>query len=459
MIRAWARRIFPLLALSALLVSGGAAVFAQGETPAQPHALHPAHKNPQRSQRSVPPTEPLNRPAAGPSEPFLPENSLLRLPGALENSLTQSYIRRYEAPAGRETLAAAMRRAGPYLAFIRGEIAAADLPEELVYLPVIESAYMVTAVSRSGAAGLWQFMLNSISPFDMSVTTWMDQRRDFWKSTDGALRKLRGNYKFFEDWALALAAYNAGLGGLQQLIKRNGVDDYWVLSQRRILRDETIHYVPRLIATSYVLSNQRRFGMEPDWPENPHWQRIPTAGTSVDLNLLADVSGADRARLLLANRELVYNITPPEKGFYLKVQGVDAERVAAALARNDIALLRYHIHTVRSGDTLLALARHFGVSVEQIQTANPDIRERNMRLGSRLLIPVIPTNEAVILPPEPELSPEDFAFEGTHTVRQGDTLWSLSRAFGIPVEVLAAANGMQINDVLREGRVIKTPIQ
>ena len=421
-------------------------------------AVEPPPEEPlfSRPLRSVRPSEPVNRPSGRTAEPFIPANSLFLLPGAMENPLTQHYLRHNATPVGRASLAAISRRGGPYLAFIRQKVSYMDLPPELTYLPVIESAFLNTAVSRSGAVGLWQFMENSISYFDIRITDWMDQRRDFWKATDGALRKLRGHYRVFGDWPLALAAYNAGPNGLRRLMTSSGVNNYWVLSERRLLRAETIHFVPRFIAASYALENQRRFGIEPDWPENPHWQRVGTGGRSIDLNLLAEKAGIDSAQLIWANRELVYTVTPPEPGFYLKVRGEHAEIIAATLARDDIALLRYHFHTIRSGDTLLALARHFGISVNQIHASNPGIQERSLRIGSRLLIPAIRDN---IVPYERQApSLENIAFNGTHLVKRGETLWSLARAHNVDPEVLAAANGMQLTDILREGRVLRTPI-
>jgi len=408
-----------------------------------------------RPLRSVP--SETNRPTSRPAEPFRAHNSLLLLPGALENSLTQRYILHNSTPGGRASLAAIMRRAGPYLAFIRQKIAYYELPPELVFLPVIESAYLVTAVSRSGATGLWQFMENSIAPFNIRVTDWMDQRRDFWKSTDGALRKLRGNYRVLGDWPLALAAYNAGLGGVRRLMDSSGVRNYWTLSERRLLRDETIHYVPRLIAAAYVLSSHRRFGIAADWPENPEWQRVSTRGRSVDLTLLAEKAGVDSASLIWANQELVYNVTPPESGFYLKVRGRDAEKVAAVLDMDNISLLRYRFHTVRSGDTLFALARHYGITTNQILSSNPGVHERYLRIGSRLLIPALRDNIAPFVQPAP--ARENISFTGTHMVTRGETLWSLARAHNVDIELLAEANGMQITDILHEGRVLNTPIR
>ncbi|MCL2382224.1 MAG: LysM peptidoglycan-binding domain-containing protein [Treponema sp.] len=439
--------------LAAVLVCFGWA----GVLPAAGAEGEALFSRPVRGNRSAPSPERIAIDQGRLAPPFLPGNSLLLLPGALESPLTQRYIQHNATPGGRASLAAIMRRAGPYLAFIRQKIAYMDLPPELVYLPVIESAYLRTAVSRSGAAGLWQFMENSISPFDIRVTEWMDQRRDFWKSTDGALRKLRGNYRVLGDWPLALAAYNAGLGGTRRLMQSSGIQDYWILSERGLLREETLHYVPRLIAAAYVLSSQRRFGIVADWPEDPQWQRIPAGGRSIDLAVLAQAAGVDAQQLIWANQELVYAVTPPEPGFYLKVRGADAQRIAAALARDDVALLRYHVHTIRPGDTLLSLARHFGVTVNQVHAANPGIQERYLRIGSRLRIPALGDDS---VGPYQRAAParEHIAFDGIHLVKRGETLWSLARAYGVDPEVLAEANGMQITDILHEGRVLRTPI-
>ena len=382
------------------------------------------------------------------------KNSLLS-PENLENPLTWQYIRQYSSPGGLSWLSAVMERAGPYLAFIRKEIADRNLPEELIYLPVIESGYLATAVSKSGAAGLWQFMRNSIAPFDIKVNDWVDERRDFWKSTQAALRKLEENYRYFGNWPLALAAYNAGLGAMDRIVKQGGSRDYWVLSQKNLLKTETAHYVPKLLAVAHILSNQRRYGVKPLWPANPRWEQVAVK-RSAELRLLGEEAGADTEELFRANRELLYNITPPEQSYFLKVSKKDAEKVAAVLARDDVQLIRYYIHTIRSGDTLLALALHYGIKVEQIVASNPGIQERFLKIGGRLLIPAL--KEAG--PYErPAPARESLNFDGTHLVKKGETLWSIALAYDVDPEVLAEANGMGLTDILREGRSIKTPIK
>jgi membrane-bound lytic murein transglycosylase D len=377
------------------------------------------------------------------------------MPG-FDQALTQKYIEQYSTRGGLQWLQQVMRRAAPYLPFIRGEIEKRGLPAELIYLPVIESSYLSTAVSKSGAMGLWQFMKNSIGPFDIRITDWADERMDFWKSTDGALRKLEDNYKALGDWPLALAAYNAGLGGVQRIVKQAGTKDYWVLSEKKLLKTESIHYVPKLLAVSYILSNPRRFGLDLDWSEDPQWKRIKIE-KQVDLELLAAEAGIGAAGLKEANRELYYGVTPPPP-YYLKVRAAEEAAVTAALGRAGTRLIRYYYHTVKSGDTLSALARQYGVTAAQINSANPGTQDRYLQIGQRLKIPAYRELPAPETQPYPAGASGTLAFKGNHLVKQGETLWSIALAYGIDPEVLAEANGMALNDILRVGRNLKTPI-
>jgi membrane-bound lytic murein transglycosylase D len=373
------------------------------------------------------------------------------IPG-LEEPLTQDYISRYTSASGIAWLKAVMERANPYLDFIRGEIQNRGLPEELLYLPVIESGYVPGAVSRSGAAGLWQFMRNSIAPFDMRVDDWVDERMDFWKSTRGALRKLEENYRVLGDWPLALAAYNAGLGGVNQALKRGGGGDYWDLSRRKLLRTETIHYVPKLLAVSYILSQPRKYGLE-QWGESLRWTRIPVERI-VDLDILAREAELDPALLRGGNRELLYNTSPPVSGYMLKVPAASAPRLEEVLKQGGLELVKNYYHTVRYGDTLSALALHYGVTVSLIERANPGIRSTALRIGSRLRIPAVKEAQPYV-----QHGGSIEAFTGTYHVKRGDTLWSIAIAYGTDPLDLARANNMELEGLLREGRTLKVPIK
>jgi membrane-bound lytic murein transglycosylase D len=382
----------------------------------------------------------------------------LSIPG-LDHPLTQKYIRQYSTKGGLSWLQAVRDKGGPYMAVRRREAEARNLPPELVYLPVIESGFLPTAVSRSGAVGLWQFMRNSIGGYGMGITDYADERMDFWKSTQGALKKLEDNYKQLGDWALALAAYNAGLGGVQRLIKQSGIRNYWTLAERGLLKTDTISYVPKLLAVSHIVSNPRQFGFTPHWPDDPQWTRI-SLDHSVDLELLAEHAGVDRALLKQGNPELRYTVTPPEKGYQLKVPEAEAPAILAALERTDLPLIRYRFHTIGYGDTLSALAQHYRLSVAQLLAANPGTDARFLQIGGKLRIPAI-TDVTGPYQPRPIAGSggSGLSFEGSHLVKRGETIWSIALGYAVDPQLLAEVNGMDLNDTLREGRILKTPLK
>lgn len=389
------------------------------------------------------------------TEPVFPESLMEERRGVIhgiEQPLTQKYISQYSTPDGIAWLISMVRQGEPYMAFIRKEIEARNLPPELLYLPLIESAYVPTAVSRAGATGLWQFMTNSIEPFDIRITEWLDERMDFWKSTKGALSKLEDNYRDLGDWPLALAAYNAGLGAVGRIVQRTGIRDYWKLSEQKQFVTETINYVPKLLAFSYILSNLRLFGVDPLWLDDPEWTRV-RVGRTVDVEMLAEAAGIDAATLKKANRELVYNVTPPDSNYYLKVRQMDVAAVSAALERKDLTLLRYYIHTIQAGDTLSELAKHYDISVNHITAANPTVQARYLKIGSRLLIPAFKEAE----PFQRKSVSTTNSFTANYTVKKGDSLWGIARSYNVDPEALATANSMNLNDILRVGRVLKVP--
>ncbi|MDR1971080.1 MAG: LysM peptidoglycan-binding domain-containing protein [Treponema sp.] len=399
-------------------------------------------------RRIFPPTQRFT-----PPPPTVPAGDRAAPIPGLDQPLTQRYLRQYSSPAGLAWLKEVMERARPYLGFVREEIAERGLPAELLYLPVIESGYLPTAVSRSGAAGLWQFMRNSMTPFNMRVDDWLDERMDFWKSTQGALRKLEENYQALGNWPMALAAYNAGLGGIRQVSRRAGSDDYWKLSEQKALRTETIHYVPKLLAVAEILCQPRKYGLDL-WQESPEWVRVPVEKI-VDLDMVAREAGIEEALLRQGNRELLYNTSPPAAGYLLKVPAESAAQVEEVLKRGGLELVRNYYHTIRYGDTLSALALHYGVTVALIEGANPGIRSTALRIGSRLKIPAL--KEAA--PYTRNNGPPSESFTGSYLVRKGDTLWSIALAHDTDPMDLAQVNNMDINGILREGRTLKVPIR
>jgi membrane-bound lytic murein transglycosylase D len=370
-------------------------------------------------------------------------------------SLRASYL----TPDGKKWLAAIQERAKPYIPYIQERIRYYGLPDELAFLPVIESEYSSRNISRSGAAGLWQFMRNSIGGYGMKIDDWVDERRDFMKSTDGALRKLADNYATFGDWNLALAAYNCGDGALMHAIalaKKNGIEDptYWDLLKGGFLKRETASYVPKFLAVASILRYPGRNGLEPCWDDPVSWATV-APGRPVDLKLLSEEAGLPYSVLRDANPELRYCVTPPGTSYELKVPAASADAVRAIVDDPSRKLVRFYLHTVRSGDTLSGIARRYGTPAPTIVGSNPGMKPDRIMLGQVIVVPAL--KEAP--PPEPEgAEGEAPAFTSSYVVTKGDTLWSISLRFEIQPELLAERNGLSLSSVIREGMSLRVPI-
>ena len=412
---------------------------------------------PLRTQRADTPPSPPSIPNSSP----LTAHSSLLTPEALNQPLTKYYIDRYSSSGGITWINSIINNGSVYLPFVKEEIAKRGLPPELVYLPFIESGYLGTARSKSGAMGLWQFMMNSIAPFNIKVNDLIDERRDFRKSTAAALQKLAENYHALGDWPLALAAYNAGLGAVSRAVKGANINDYWLLCDKQLLRNETVHYVPKFLAVSYILSHPRQFGVD-YWPATTEWTTIKP-GKQVSLDVIAQEGGLDRSLLYRLNTELLHGITPPDADYELKIPPAQAEAVAGLLAREDVGLLRYYRYQIRYGDTLSALSRHYGVSVDMIDQHNPGIKSRYLKIGETVIIPAlketVPYTGSAAVTAQPGALPQPgVAFGGTHLVVKGDTLWSLAIRYQVDPQVLAEENGMDLDQILSIGKALKVPI-
>ena len=410
-----------------------------------------------RPLRGKQPDPSLPLPSGSSMRVFTPANSLIT-EAALEQPLTQRYIQQFSSPHGIAHLNAVLERGSLYLPFIKEEAARLNMPPELAYLPVIESGFVITARSKSGAVGLWQFMLNSISPYNIRVTELIDERRDFQKATKAALQKLEENYRTLGSWELALAAYNSGLGAVSKIVKRTGRRDYWELSKRGDLRQETQHYVPKLIAANYIISQPRRYGINV-WHEKIDWTAIPLK-RQISIDILAEETGVSKELLHNLNAELLHGISPADANYRLKIPSDDLEKITNALESGDLKLLRYHYHVVQTGDTLWSMSRNYGIAVNIIEQHNPGVSGRYLKIGETIIIPAFgdaplplpqntPQNRQVTAPPN---------FTDTHIVQKGETFWSLGRKYGVDPQVLAEANGLKITDILHEGKTIRVPI-
>ena len=441
-----------------------ALVLASAQLPSSPDSLAgpPAPSAPPADGSTTPPAVSSTTPPAASST--TPPASTLPPPGTLpgDYDLTmpwgepsfEAYRAGYLSEGGKKWLTAMVERGRPWMSFIMQKIYAYGLPSELAWLPIIESEYTANAVSRSGAVGMWQFMRNSVGGYGIRIDDWVDERRDFMKATDAALRKLADNYATLGDWNLAIAAYNMGLGAISRAMALGGTRDFFALRDAGRLSRETSAYVPKFLAVASILDHPARFGMPIAWDPPVEWETVEPK-RSVDLGLLALASGIPVQKLRIANAELKYAVTPPWKGYLLKVPDGTAAPIVAALDDPAKKLLRYTLHTVRSGDSISAISRGYGTPVQLIVDANPGLQPSRIMVGQVLVIPVLKDGT-----PQPPPVPVDDAppFTGSYSVTKGDSLWSLALRFGVRPETLAERNGLELTSVLREGMNLSVPI-
>jgi membrane-bound lytic murein transglycosylase D len=319
-----------------------------------------------------------------------------------------------------------LERALNYRSIIFNYIQEYDLPPELMFLPVIESAYRIDAESGAGAAGLWQMMVHSVSPSELRINTWLDERKDFWKATEIALKTLKNNYDVLGDWFLALAAYNYGLYGIIRIVKETGINDFWELKRLKLLPEETSNFVPRFLAVVQVCSYPGRYGLDSSWEESPDWDKIKLEKT-VDLEVLSCLTGVPIDKLCFWNSELNQLTTPPEgMDYWLKFPSDYKLIISSALNNPYIDLVKFYFHTIYTGDTLYSLSQTYNIDIEYIMKFNPGIDAENLRIGTKIKIPVV---DNFVMPKEERLLSflSNKSFNNTYTVVKGDTLWRIAK--------------------------------
>ncbi|HQP49984.1 MAG TPA: lytic transglycosylase domain-containing protein [Spirochaetota bacterium] len=259
-------------------------------------------------------------------ENYDPDENILFLPSLKNKKFFQSIndlsvCRRKEVrkfmyiylTRGRDYVKRSIQKSEFYLSII-SEIFARhpEVPPELALLPLLESGFNPRAVSRSSAVGLWQFMRGTSEMLDLRTDHWIDERRDIEKSTEAAIRHLKTLYGIFNDWELALAAYNGGAGHVGRAMKRTGAKTFWDLMKSGALRTETSEYVPRFAALLIIYQNQELLQLK-DELEMPALPRTDTVRLTSPANIsnISKLSGTSLAMLKLLNPELNRDQTPP----------------------------------------------------------------------------------------------------------------------------------------------------
>lgn len=349
------------------------------------------------------------------------------------------------------------RRSDPYAYYIVQQCLERGLPLELALLPMVESAYDVYAYSPGRATGLWQFIPATGKHYGLEQNWWYDGRRDPVASTDAALTYLSELYNRFDDWLLALAAYNAGPARVGRAIKKNNKAglpvDYWSLK----LPKETQHYVPRLLAIRDMIMNPEQHGVEFFPVANSSFFSSVDINSQIDLAQAAKMADVDMDQLYRLNPGLSRWATPPEGPHRLLLPTAHADVFRQALSATDVKdRLRWDRYTVSNGDSLSRIAHRFGTRQKLIMDAN-GLSSSSIRIGQALLIPVASEQGShYVLSQERRDLARGKSKPGkaklTYTVKSGDSWWDIGRKFGVSSATLAKWNGKAKGDLIRPGQ-------
>ncbi len=354
-----------------------------------------------------------------------------------------------------------------------------SVPMEMKYLSVIESALNPNAVSRSGAAGLWQFMPATGRLMGLKQDSWVDERRDPYKSTIAAAKYLTQLYNQFYDWHLVMASYNCGPGCIGRKVKSTGINNYWKL--RPFLRSETAGYVPAYIGATYAMNYAADHSIFANY--TPYYyepaEEVPTT-RKITLKAIAKFIYENEDQLAFMNPELVRDCTPPyyhtlrlpvgkKELFYAMYDSIvnfnapipidtttfiPKKRVEvdafSSLKPTAPKGKKMQIHTVKKGETLNKIANNYNTTVTELKKWN-GINQNNVKLGQKLKVYLTPTvNKKVIAVPS-----KANAKTIIYTVKSGETLASISKKYPLSnVAVLKKMNGLK-NGTIKPGQKLK----
>ncbi len=282
------------------------------------------------------------------------------------------------------------KRSGRYRADMVKALKAAGLPEELSWLPLIESGFKGRALSRSRAFGLWQFIPSTGYKFGLKRNAWIDERLDPEKATSAAIAYFKELHQMFGDWATVLAAYNCGEGAVARVIRDTKVDyldNFWDFYER--LPRETARYFPRFLATLAIIKEPAKYGFTLDEPDKPLPYETITIERPVHLKSLAERLGVQTDELSALNPELRRDATP-NTSYVLRIPPGKAPVVLASLEelpKWSPPKVEYVVHRVRRGENLSLIALRYRTSIDRIVEANNLRRNKMLRVGQKLKIP------------------------------------------------------------------------
>ncbi len=345
-----------------------------------------------------------------------------------------------------------LARSGRYMPMIHRELEKAGLPKDLGYLAMIESGFNQRAYSRARAVGLWQFMLATGRDYHLRVDSYVDERRHALKSTRAAVAYLKDLHQQFDDWHLAVAAYNGGQGKIGKGLKRYNVNSFWELAEKRYLGLETKRYVPKLIAAIIIAKEPEKYGFDNIVYEKPMQYDSIEVAPGMSIDALALITGDSKSELRLLNQELKTDRAPLNRSDYI----ANIPKGSASLARKNMSRLHsvvktgYKTHITGQNETLGGICRKYKINTTTLLKVN-NLRSGKLRQGQRLRIPyslvdyqLLPENGSAIASAGDSLV--------LHTIKRGETISRIATKYSVPEELIAEWNGLKNIHSIRAGQ-------
>jgi len=376
------------------------------------------------------------------------------------NAKVEQFIQYFQT-TGKKVFSNWLARSEKYIPFMKNLLKGNGLPEDLVYMALIESGFNPYAYSRSKASGPWQFIYLTGKRYGLKVNWWVDERRDPEKSTIAATKYLKDLYDIFECWYLAAAGYNAGEGKIANAMKRYRTEDFWQLTKYRYLKQETKDYVPQMIAAALIAKDPEKYGFaDIEYQEPLQYEKVRVPAV-IDLRLIAKACEISVDELKDLNPELLRWCTPPDSPDYeIKIPFERKELFLKNFeALQPVQKFQFKTHIVKKGDTFPGIARFYRVDVAPILEINQIKRANRLSIGMNLLIPIPMTQDTrstmmvkkILNEKNQNSGPEEIIY----TIKKGDSLWSIANEMGVNIGALSRWNNLHPEKKLIPGDKLK----
>jgi len=360
----------------------------------------------------------------------------------------------YFKTRGRDVFQKWLDRSARYIPVMKDIFREKNMPEDLVYVAMIESGFNPYAVSWARAVGPWQFMPATGKLYGLKIDWWIDERKDPIKSTQAAAEHFKDLHNLFGSWSLALASYNAGAGKVQRAVLRTRSEDFWDLKASRYIRKETKNYVPKYMAATIIAKNPSAYGFTINEVEPYKFDEV-VIEESTDLRMIARCANCTYEEIKELNPAIRRWVTPPQFSSYV---------LRIPLGKKDVFLANYAAippeqkikwerHEVKRGETLALLAKQYNTTPDAIRDIN-GLRKSRITPGKHILIPVDmnakASNVSFVAPEQTGSKQQQILYR----VRRGETLSKIAQKHNVSVADIREWN-RSIGKTVRAGQKIK----